>query len=273
MPHLDWNNFEDVKTFLIALSLTQARILSMFVPVPIFNASLLPGMLRLAIGAALGLLVAPTLVIQVAAMPLELGPLLLLVAKEAFVGFVLGCIIAVPFWAFEGVGFLVDNQRGASIAATLNPQTGNDSSPMGIFFNQAFIVFVFVSGGFYLILEVLYESFRLWNLFDWWPHLKPESMPMLIEQVMNLLTMALLLSAPVIIAMFLAELGLALMSSFVPQLQVFFMAMPIKSALAVLVLMLYAATLYEYGRDMLRPLPSVVPMLDSHWRTPAGVAR
>ena len=33
-----------------------------------------------------------------------------------------------------------------SIAATLNPLTGNDTSPLGILFNQAFIVFFFING-------------------------------------------------------------------------------------------------------------------------------
>ena len=71
--------------------------------------------------------------------------------------------------------------------------------------------------------------------------------------------------APVIVAMFLAELGLALVSRFVPQLQVFFLAMPIKSALALLVLVLYGATLFDMARDSISDLKSTVPTLDTHW--------
>jgi type III secretion protein T len=68
--------------------------------------------------------------------------------------------------------------------------------------------------------------------------------------------------------MFLAELGLALVSRFAPQLQVFFLAMPIKSALALLVLVLYMSTLFEYAGDTVRGIPGILPFLDDQWRLP-----
>ena len=37
--------------------------------------------------------------------------------KESFLGLVLGFLCAIPFWIVEGIGFIVDNQRGASMAA------------------------------------------------------------------------------------------------------------------------------------------------------------
>ena len=82
--------------------------------------------------------------------------------------------------------------------------------------------------------------------------------------------MALLLAAPALVAMFLSEIGLALVSRFAPQLQVFFMAMPIKSALAMLVLMLYAASLFEYGADQVESLGRILPFLRDHWYAPHG---
>jgi len=78
----------------------------------------------------------------------------------------------------------------------------------------------------------------------------------------------LLFAAPAIVAMFLAELGLALVSRFTPQLQVFFLAMPIKSALALLVLVLYMSTLFEYAGDTVRGIPGILPFLDEQWRLP-----
>jgi type III secretion protein T len=267
------DSVEGIKHFLMALAFTQPRIMAMFIPIPIFNRAILPGMLRMAIGAAFGVVVAPSLVSHVAAMQFDATTILAIAVKEAMVGFILGILIAVPFWAFEGIGFLIDNQRGASIAATLNPLTGNDSSPMGILFNQAFIVFFFISGAFLLMLELLFNSFALWNVFTWTPHFKPETIPLLIEQVMRLVKLALLLASPAIVAMFLSEVGLALVSRFVPNLQVFFMAMPIKSALALLVLMVYMATLFEYATDLIAPMREIVPTLDGHWKQPAGGTR
>lgn len=269
----DWNNIVVLERFLTALAWTQPRILGIFLVNPIFSQNQLPGMLRLAASAGIGLMVAPMLMPSVMNPGMDVASAVLVIVKEAFVGLVLGCLIAVPFWAFEAVGFIIDNQRGASISATFNPITGNDSSPLGVLFNQAFVVFFFLSGGFLLMLDLVYDSFRLWNVFTWVPTLRGESVPVLIDQILGLVKLALLLSAPMVVAMLLAEMGLAVISRFVPQLQVFFLAMPIKSALAFLVLILYMATLFEYSGGLISRLRGVVPLLDDHWRVPSEVVR
>ena len=144
---LDTLSYPELRSFAAAWGLTQPRILALFIAVPLFARQTMPGMLRFGLAGGLGLLAAPPLLAHVAQVPDGLG-LMLLVSKEAALGFVLGFVLALPFWAFEATGFFIDNQRGASIAATLNPLTGNDSSPLGQLFNQAFIVFVLVSGAF-----------------------------------------------------------------------------------------------------------------------------
>lgn len=259
--------YEQATSFIKTLALTQPRMLAMFIALPLFNAQLIPGMLRFAVAGALGLVMVPVLAPMVTAAALDLTPaaLVLLMVKEAFIGFVIGYLAAIPFWIFEAVGFLVDNQRGASIAATLNPLTGNDSSPLGILFNQAFIVFFLISGGFMLLLGTLYDSFTLWSVLAWRPELRGDSVPLLLGQLDRLVRMAMLLSAPALVAMFLAEFGLALVSRFAPQLQVFFMAMPIKSALAMLVLMLYASSLFEYATDHVLSVGGILPWLRALW--------
>ena len=258
--------FAEAKTFLLALAYTQPRILGVFIAVPLFNPAIVPGLLRYAIAAAIGLLVAPTLMPALANSEPSFIQFATLSVKEVFVGFVMGYVLAIPFWAFEAVGFLIDNQRGASVASTLNPITGNDSSPLGLLFNQAFIVFFLISGGFMLMLTVVYQSFADWNVLTWFPTLRPETVPLLLDQLDRLVRIAMLLGAPAIVAMFLAEIALALVSRFVPQLQVFFLAMPIKCGIAMLVLMLYMATLFDYGARYIEGQKLIMPKLAEQWR-------
>jgi len=264
--------FYNAHDFLLALSFAQPRTIAMLAVLPIFQQQMVPGMLRLGVAAGVSLIVAPALIPHVHGDHSAMY-LMVVLCKEAFIGFVLGFALALPFWAFEAVGFFIDNQRGASIAATLNPLTGNDSSPLGILFNQAFIVFFLITGGFLLVLGLLYDSFRLWPVFDWTPTLSPDTVPLLLAQLDRLMSLCMLYGAPVIVAMFLAELGLALVSRFVPQLQVFFLAMPIKSALALLVLIIYAATLFDLGRGTIDDLAHIVPLLNQHWSGTPGAPR
>lgn len=251
---LDTLSYPELRSFAAAWGLTQPRILGLFIALPLFARQTMPGMLRFGMAGGIGLIAAPPLMGQLAQMQDALSGLglALLVMKEAGLGFVLGFVLALPFWAFEAAGFFIDNQRGASIAATLNPLTGNDSSPLGQLFNQAFIVFVLVSGAFGLLLQALFQSFALWPVLHWSPAFAADGPVLWLGQLDALVRTAVLWSAPVILAMFLAELGLALVSRFAPQLQVFFLAMPIKSGLAMLVLAVYMAVLLGYAEEWTR---------------------
>ncbi len=240
-------DFSQLKELTMGMAFALPRMLAIFLVLPLFNRQLIPGILRMGVACALCIMLAPLLAPKAAHLQLGLGVLGIMV-KEAMIGFIFGLFAAIPFWGLEAVGFIIDNQRGASIASTVNPLTGHDSSPLGMLFNQAFIVFFLVSGGFVLLLSAIYSSYLIWPVFDWFPNLRMDAAPWLLDLLDRLVKLAIVLAGPVLIAMFLAEMGLALISRFTPQLQVFFLAMPIKSALAMLILGLYAGTLFEYAR-------------------------
>jgi type III secretion protein T len=62
--------------------------------------------------------------------------------------------------------------------------------------------------------------------------------------------------------MLLAELGMALIGRFVPQINVFLLAMPVKSALALLLLALYMTALLHYVGDGFRQYTGFLGLLD-----------
>jgi type III secretion protein T len=254
---------EAFKAHLLALAVALPRMLAIFVLLPIFAKGIMPGLLRASIAAALVLPAAmhllPAVEEALRADQLDGVRFAGLAVKEGFIGIVLGYLLAVPFWAMEAVGFLIDNQRGASIAATVNPLTGHDTSPLGILFNQAFIVFFFASGGFALFLDVVYGSYAVFPVFALLPSFDAAAPTIALQMLDGMVRMAVLMAAPVMIAMFLAEMGLAFVSRFAPQLQVFFLAMPIKSGLAMLMLAIYASTLFDYALDYIRAMGQTVP--------------
>jgi type III secretion protein T len=258
--------FEQLKSSLLQLALVQARLMPLFLLIPFMNRSMVPRTLAMAVATGLGLLVLPAL--PELNRPQIDPSFLALLLKEAILGLVLGYVVAIPFWTLEAVGFVIDNQRGASMAATINPMTGHDSSPLGILFNMAFITFFLVAGGMNILLGVIFDSYRLWPPMSFWPSWNAAAAELMLTQLNHFVMMTLLLAAPVLLAMFLAELGLALVSRFAPQLQVFFLAMPIKSALGLFVLVVYAGTLFDYGMAPLRALAEWPVRLDAVLRPP-----
>lgn len=257
-----FTSFDDIRLFGWAVALVLARVLPMFVLLPFTGRNLLPGLLRNGVAVGLALVVAPMLMPALAHTQLGGVALLGLLLKEAVIGLMLGFLVALPFWAVEAAGFVIDNQRGASVAATINPITGHDTSPLGIMLVQGFIAFFFLTGGFVVLLGLIYDSYLQWHPLHFWPELTQESAALFMAQLNRLVMLALLLAAPVLIAMFIAEVGLALISRFAPQLQVFILAMPIKSGLAMLMLGLYVALMFDYTRPHISAIGDWVRLLD-----------
>lgn len=226
------------------------RFLAVFTMLPLLTREALPLTLRLAVIGSFAMFMAPTLVEGV---PLhkEVHTVLGVIAKEFLIGTALGFVLAIPLWALEAMGDLCDAQRGATIAQTLNPLTGHETAPLGQLFSQAGVTFLFVIGGFLLVLGVVYDSYGIWPVFGWWPRFAPDSTRLALELLDQFMRLTILLAAPAIFAMFLAEAGMALVSRFVPQLQVFFLAMPVKSAVAIIVFIIYGVTLFDYMGDVI----------------------
>ncbi|NKI94046.1 type III secretion system export apparatus subunit SctT [Rhizobacter sp. SG703] len=230
-------------------AIAMPRLLLMFSMIPVLSRESLPGLLRFGVVAAMATLQVPGLLDTVVAGGREPLAIALLVAKESLLGMVLGFLVAIPIWAFDTMGSYIDNQRGASIAQTINPLTGHDSSPLGELFSQAAVTYLLAGGGLLLMLGIAYRSFELWPVLSWTPHLSDETPGILLGQLDRLTRLAVLLGSPVILSMLLAELGLALVSRFAPQLQVFFLAMPVKSGIAMFVFAVYAGTMFDIAHD------------------------
>ncbi|MES3002892.1 MAG: type III secretion system export apparatus subunit SctT [Pseudomonadota bacterium] len=238
--------FEHFKMFGFAVP----RFLALFAILPLLSKEAMPMTLRMGMVSSFAAILVPGLMEQHRP---EVGPLAILglILKEVFIGATLGFILAVPLWAVEAMGDMADTQRGASIAQTLNPLTGHETSPLGQLFNQAIVTFLFVVGGFLAVLGVVYDSFALWPIFSFWPGFTPGAAEVMLSFVDRLMYLAVLMGVPVIFTMFIAEAGLAIVSRFAPQLQVFFLAMPVKSGIAMLVFAVYAVVLFDYAHDII----------------------
>jgi type III secretion protein T len=133
---------------------------------------------------------------------------------------------------------MIDNQRGSTMASSLNPTTGDQSSPTGILMAQVYTVWMFATGGFLVLLDLLYRSYGVWPAWEMLPGLAPSLASGVLKLLDRVMLLTLLLAGPALVAMFLSEMGLALISRFAPSLQVFFLAMPMKSAVGLLLLLL-----------------------------------
>ncbi|BEV73192.1 type III secretion system export apparatus subunit SctT [Paludibacterium sp. THUN1379] len=232
-------------TALVALTLLAAmRPLGAMLLVPLFA----PGMLG-------GSLIRNTLALMAAFMSLPFfwdvslpdpgtQPLAyaLLLAGELTIGLLLGFAAALPFWALDMAGFVLDTMRGASMASVLNPLLGSQSSALGFLFAQLLATVFLVSGGFHALINALLDSYRQLPPGGHW-QFGPGFLRLLDTSWQMMYALALRFAMPGVVIMVLIDLGLGLINRTVQQLNVFSLSMPIKS-LAVLLMLLLAL---QYG--------------------------
>lgn len=231
--------------WVLGFSITMPRFLAAFSLLPFFSRQALPGLLRTGVAVSMCLVLVPFVLDQSGGLRLDAASLVVLVFKEVIVGVMIGFPLAGLFWAIESIGAYVDNQRGSAMASSADPLTGTESTPLGILFTQAFTVYFMASGAFLLLLGAFYQTYEIWPVANFTPALGAHGPVFYLKLFDKFMRMTIVLSAPLIIAMFLAEFGLALVSRFAPQLNVFFLAMPIKSGLAVLMLLFYGPLLFS----------------------------
>ncbi|HLO75761.1 MAG TPA: type III secretion system export apparatus subunit SctT [Magnetospirillum sp.] len=239
-------DIEPLRVFVFSFAYATPRILGMFTVLPFTSRQTLPGLLRAGLSISMALMVVPTVAPLAGDTSVGGVEMVALILKETLIGVILGYVVAILFWGAEALGFFIDNQRGATMSSSMNPFTGVSTSPLGMLFNQGLTAFFFAAGGFSMLMGGVYGTYALWPVASFWPVFHVEDTSFFLAQLDHLMYVAVVMAAPPILAMFLSELGLAFVSRFAPQLQVFFLAMPIKSAVALLVLAVYVPFLMDY---------------------------
>lgn len=258
---------DELKEWFYVFSMGLPRIIALFTVIPFLHKRMLGGaMMRNGVASALILFIHPLLAEYMPDKTPTIYVTMVIVMKEVFIGALLGFVITIPFWALESAGFFIDNQRGASMASAMNPLSGAESSPMGILFSQAFTAIFMISGLFMLLLESLFISYATWPVFSYFPKLNPQGALFFLNQFDLIIGLSMWLAAPVIIAMFITEFGIALISRSAPQLNVFILAMPIKSGVAAAILVVYVGTILTLGRKYDQNIPDLFRMLGDLWR-------
>ncbi len=234
---------------LLGMAILMARPAVIFMIVPFLSTGVISGALQLTMTFALVLPLAPMVFPEILQQMPSMNEVALILLKEALIGTVLGFLTAIPFWIAEGVGFAVDNQRGTTMASVFNPLSGETTSPLGILLNIAATALFFASGAFVIFLSIFYGSYLLWPINTILPQFDGRFIEYFLGACDHMLRTIVLYASPMLVIMFLSDMGLGLMNRFAQQLNVFNLSMPVKSGLAMFVLSLYITTLFNFFED------------------------
>lgn len=225
---------------------------------------LLPGLGELSVPSRVRLGVA--LVLTAILLPLHrnayqidlqsLGSVLLLFGKELMVGAVLGLIARLAISALQVAGSVMAQQLGLGFVTAIDPSQGQQGMIVGNFLTILGITMVFATDMHYLIIAALHDSYTLFKPGE--SFLSGDVAALFTRTTAMAFRIGVQLAAPFLVFGLLFNLGLGVLSRLMPQMQVFFVGMPLTIIVGFLILLLVVGammgTFLDYLQSVLREL-------------------
>lgn len=229
-----------------ATMLAGVRLVAFFVIAPPFSYRAFPGTVKVILGIGLAIGVAPK--VAEGYHSLDTGPFLLALVTQLVVGLALGFLVFLVFAAVQSAGALIDLFGGFTLAQAFDPQSQVNGAQFTRLFQMASLALLFASGGYQLIVGGLVRSFDAVPLTGTF---ELDGMASLLVTALSQMFLATLqIAGPLVVVLFLADVGLGLLTRVAPALNAFQMGFPIKIGLTVV----FAGALFM-------ALPSVVSSL------------
>jgi flagellar biosynthesis protein FliR len=206
--------------FLLALVRTSAWM----VACPPFNSNVFNIRAKIALAAGLALILAP----KVGGDPELLTDgwaFIGAVAFQALTGLALGFAVLIIFLVVQAAGELIDLQSGFAAAAMYDPFTNASSTPIGRIYQLMATAILFALNGHIALVRGFMTSFEAAPLSG--PRLDDLGR-LLTEDLSRFLIAAIEIAAPVLAALFIADLVLGLVSRAAPQLNVMVIGFALK---------------------------------------------
>jgi flagellar biosynthetic protein FliR len=222
------------------------RISSMLMLFPIFSSAQIPHQVRLGLGALLSFII-----FRVIPVPhLTGGAFELLVGASAQVllGVIVGFVASLVFTGIQFAGELIDLQVGFAIANVLNPQTQQNITIIGEFQLALATLIFLATNSHYFFIEGVAGSFNLVPLP--YINLDPSVAGNLALFFAQSFLIVFKISAPVVVALFLTNVALALMARVAPQMNVFVIGLPIQVAVGFTMMIIAIPLLATVGPEV-----------------------
>jgi flagellar biosynthetic protein FliR len=243
------------QAFLVLFGLSFARFIAFITIVPFFGGSVVPSQVKVATATALVIITYPALLAELPqdGGPLPFGPVgfIGMLAKEVFVGFTLGFVASLVFEAVQVAGRIADLQRGSTMSELFAPQLQERVSELGQFKLQLAIVIFLTIGAHRFFITALVRSFEFIPAMKF-PHVEPGWTPaaeFLTMMTGSVLSIGIQLAVPIVVTLLLTDLFFGLINRVAPQVNVFFLSMPVKMWIGVFVVLLMLPFLIERFRE------------------------
>ncbi|MEM1019481.1 MAG: flagellar biosynthetic protein FliR [Pseudomonadota bacterium] len=218
-----------------AFVLIFARVGAVLVLAPAIGESAIPGNIRALLAFALTLVIYPMAAPAYSLDQTSAFGLVALVAQEVLIGLFIGIIGRIALSALNVAGTVIAFQSGLAAAQSFDPSQGVQGALVARFLTVLGVTLIFATGLHHLLIKAIAHSFTVFPPDA--PLMLQDAAQLVIMQIAHAFALGLQIAAPFLAYGMLFNIGLGIIARLMPQLPIFFVAMPANIAVGFVLFM------------------------------------
>jgi len=197
--------------------------------------------IRLAIALAVAGILTPLVASSYPEMPVTVLPLFKIIGGEILIGLLIGALMRFVTAALQVAGQVIAFQTSLGFAQNVDPTQGVQGAIISTFLSVVGITLIFVTDLHHLILHAIRDSYVLFPPNTPFPI--GDFTNLAISSFANAFKLGVQMAAPFVLFGLVFYLGIGILSKLMPQVQIFFIAVPANILLGFAILALTLSTM------------------------------
>lgn len=222
---LNWS-LEHIMRVLVVM----VRIGPLLFLMPVFSARGLPAQVKILVVVMTSLALAHMIPVNAADLPQTPMGFALFAVRELVFAAILALFVRFVFAAVETAGQVVGVQMGMGMAGVMDPQYGNQVSPVGMLWTIATILIFLGINGHHIFFKAMVHSYQ-WVGPGELGLLSLPSYEAIMDGATQMFVLAVMIMAPTSVAVFFSHVAMGIIAKVVPQIPILIVGMPMNIAI------------------------------------------
>ena len=240
------------------------RITGMMASAPFLKSEAIPTSVKIMLSVILSIVVTSAFWQEQGEIDLDLWFITFVALKEFLVGLIFGFAANTIFYAARMAGSLIDTEMGFQTSLLFDSSSGAPTLLGEIYELLVLMVFLILNGHHYLI-EGIFISLKMIPLMQF--EMTTSTVDLLMQGATTVLILSVKMASPLLVALFLTNLSLALLGRIAPQTNIFTLSFQVKVFVGLVMLfltvplMVYVAkiSMSSFQEDILKILMTMNP--------------
>jgi flagellar biosynthesis protein FliR len=244
---------------LISIAQTQVfflvltRVMAVIIHIPNLGGSTIPNQIRIALGLVLAAILVPWTPLGADVQSMALLAFAVAILREIIIGTLIGYAAILTFGAISIASETLGIGSGFGSDRIFNPALEQSVTPIGQLFVVISTLYFMAINGHQIAIMALQKSFTLLPVNSPLPAFSVET---LLRNTAQIVVVGIQIAFPIFAALLLTDITLGLLSRVSPQVQVYFLGLPIKIGLSLFGLGLSLSLFFPHFNDLFSNLGS-----------------